>query len=414
MLNTIALHGREYTLPQVPTVVVCIDGCDPEYITRGIADGICPAIARCYQNGFGTVADCVMPSFTNPNNVSIVTGAPPAIHGIGGNYFLDRETGREIMMTDAAMLRGETILGLLSQAGVPTAAVTAKDKLRKVLGHGMTGICFSSEKADQCTVQEHGVTDVPALVGRPVPDMYSGDLSLFVLDAGLALLRAGRARLLYLSLSDYIQHKFAPGAPESDAFLAAVDARLQAFIDAGAVIACIADHGMSDKTDEQGQPNAIFLQDRLEAEFGPGSARVICPITDPFVRHHGALGSFVRIYAKDPAHIPAMKQAIKDMTGVQDVLSGPDAAERLELPLDREADLVAISEASYVLGSRKDEHDLSTVGDHPLRSHGGVSEQRVPFFLSHPLTPAYQQRAAEGSLRNFDIFDYALNGVARP
>ncbi len=412
MPNTITLHSREYALPQVPTVVICIDGCDPEYITRGIADGICPTIARCYQNGFGAVADCVMPSFTNPNNVSVVTGAPPAVHGIGGNYFLDRETGREIMMTDAAMLRGETILGLLSQAGVPTAAVTAKDKLRKVLGHGMAGICFSSEKADQCNVAEHGVTDVPALVGRAVPDMYSGDLSLFVLDAGLALLRTGQARLLYLSLSDYIQHKFAPGAAQSDAFLAAVDARLQAFIDAGAVVACIADHGMSDKTDEQGQPNAIFLQDQLEAEFGPGSARVICPITDPFVRHHGALGSFVRIYAKDPSHIPAMKQAIEKMTGVHEVLSGREAAERLELPLDREADLVAISEASFVLGSRQDEHDLSTVGDHPLRSHGGLSEQRVPFFLSHPLTPAYRQRAIDGRLRNFDIFDYALNGVA--
>lgn len=242
--------------------------------------------------------------------------------------------------------------------------------------------------------------------------MYSGDLSLYVLDAGLALLRQGRARLLYLSLSDYIQHKHAPGAPESDAFLAAIDQRLQAFVDAGAVVACIADHGMSHKTNAQGQPNTIFLQDLLEAQFGADSVRVICPITDPFVRHHGALGSFVRAYAKDPAQIPAMMQAAA-VEGVEKVLSREEAAEQLGLPLDREADFVVISKEAYVLGSRSDQHDLSTVGDHPLRSHGGFSEQPVPFFLSHPLTPAYQRRAAAGGLRNFDIFDFALNGVTQ-
>ncbi|WP_144629803.1 phosphonoacetate hydrolase [Bordetella genomosp. 13] len=412
MPQSIRLHGRDYALPTRPTVVVCIDGCDPEYIERGIADGVCPAIARFYQQGYGTVADCVMPSFTNPNNVSVVTGAPPAVHGIGGNYYLDRETGSEIMMTDAALLRGETLLGLMSQAGVATAAVTAKDKLRKVLGHNLRGICFSSEKAGQCTEAEHGVADVAALVGRPLPDMYSGELSLFVLDAGIALLRQGRARLLYLSLSDYVQHKHAPGAAESDAFLAAIDQRLQALVEDGAVVACIADHGMSRKTDAQGKPNVIFLQDRLEAQFGEGSVRVICPITDPFVRHHGALGSFVRGYAKDPSQIPAMMHAAAAIEGVHQVLSREAAADTLGLPLDREADFVVISEEAFVLGSRADEHDLSTVSDHPLRSHGGYSEQPVPFFLSHPLTPEYRQRAAAGGLRNFDIFDFALNGVA--
>jgi len=294
-MPSISLHGRQYSLPARPTVVICIDGCDPEYITRGIADGVCPTIADFHRRGHGGVADCVMPSFTNPNNVSIVTGVSPAVHGIGGNYYLDRETGREIMVTDATLLRGETLLGLMSQADVPTAAITAKDKLRRILGHNMRGICFSSEKAADCAEAEHGIADVETLVGRPAPDMYSGDLSLYVLDAGLALLRQGRARLLYLSLSDYVQHKHAPGTPESDAFLSAVDQRLRALVDEGAVVGCVADHGMSSKSDASGQPNVIFLQDELEQRFGAGSARVICPIADPFVRHHGALGSFVRV-----------------------------------------------------------------------------------------------------------------------
>jgi len=410
-MTSIALHGRQYTLPTRPIVVVCIDGCDPEYIERGIADGICPTIASFHRDGFGGIADCVMPSFTNPNNVSIVTGAPPAVHGIGGNYFLDRASGREIMMTDASLLRGETLLSLMSHTGILTAAVTAKDKLRKVLGHEMRGICFSSEKAATCTVAEHGIADVESIVGRPAPDMYSGDLSLYVLDAGLALLRQGRATLLYLSLSDYVQHKHAPGTPASNAFLRAVDERLQAFVDAGAVVGCVADHGMSAKTGIDGRPNVIFLEDELETMFGVSSARVICPITDPFVRHHGALGSFVRVYARNPAHIVAMMEATRAIAGIETVYAGADAARILELPADREADFVVISQEAFVVGSRSDEHDLSTVGDHPLRSHGGFSEQPVPFLLSHAMTPAYAARAAAGGLRNFDIFEFALNGV---
>jgi len=413
MNDFITLHQRQYALPTQPVVVVCIDGCDPQYITQGIADGVCPTIARFHTQGLASTADCVMPSFTNPNNVSIVTGAPPEVHGIAGNYSLDRQTGKEIMMTDASLLRGETLLALLSEAGVAVAAITAKDKLRKVLGHHLKGICFSSEKAGTCTLEEHGIDDVLALVGRPLPDMYSGDLSLFVLDAGLALLRQKRAQVLYLSLSDYIQHKFAPGTPQSNEFLKAIDDRLQAFIDEGAIVGCVADHGMSDKNNSNGTPNVVFLQDKLEERFGAKSARVICPITDPFVRHHGALGSFVRVYAKDPEQIEAMIDYISGLSGIEDTLNRYQAAVKLGLPEDREADIVVISSESCVLGSCASEHDLSSVGDRPLRSHGGYSEQSVPFMLSQPVSEAYLQRAKTTRLRNFDIFDFALNGAQR-
>ncbi|KAB0495773.1 phosphonoacetate hydrolase [Pseudomonas vancouverensis] len=411
MPKSITLHQRQYALPTQPVVVICIDGCDPQYISQGIADGVCPTIARLHSQGFADTADCVMPSFTNPNNVSIVTGVPPAVHGIAGNYSLDRDTGKEIMMTDASLLRGETLLALLAKAGIAVAAITAKDKLRKVLGHHLHGICFSSEKAASCTLEEHGIDDVETLVGRPAPDMYSADLSLFVLDAGLALLRQQRAQVLYLSLSDYIQHKFAPGTAQSNDFLKAIDDRLQAFIDEGAIVGCVADHGMSDKNNANGTPDVVFLQDLLEVRFGAGSARVICPITDPFVRHHGALGSFVRVYAKDPADIAPMIDYISGLSGIEDTLSRHQAAVKLGLPEDREADIVVIASESCVLGSCASEHDLSSVGDRPLRSHGGYSEQSVPFLISHPLNGEYRQRAALTRLRNFDIFDFVLNGV---
>src|SRR5580692_9663407 len=173
MSETIELNGRRYRKPQRPTVVICVDGCDPEYLERGIPDGIFPTIGSFRREGYLATADAVVPTFTNPNNVSIVTGAPPSMHGIAGNFYLDRETGREVMITDASLMRCQTILSRMSQTGVPTAAIAAKDKLRKMLGRNLTGISFSSERADEATVYENGITGIEALVGRPKPDMYS-------------------------------------------------------------------------------------------------------------------------------------------------------------------------------------------------------------------------------------------------
>jgi phosphonoacetate hydrolase len=397
MAEMIDLNGRRYRKPERPVVVICVDGFDPAYVERGIGDGILPTIAGFAREGWLGAADAVMPTFTNPNNVSIVTGAPPSVHGIAGNYYLDRETRREVMITDDRLMRSETILGLMSQQGIATAAVTAKDKLRRMLGRGLDGVCFSSECAD---------AGVEAMVGRTRPDMYSADLSLFVLDAGLTLLERGDARLLYLSLSDYVQHGHAPGDPEADAFHKALDERVARFVEAGAVVGLVADHGMNDK------PRVIFLEDELSGRFGGGAARVICPITDPFVHHHGALGSFVRVYARDDSDIAAMMTVSAALPGVAGVFDRAEASRRFELPYDREADFVVLGDADTAIGAARDEHDLSGLASHRLRSHGGQGEQRVPFILSRRLIPEYQRRAETGKLRNFDIFDFALNGLA--
>src|SRR5215471_1986161 len=402
MSERVELNGRQYFKPQRPTVVICVDGCDPGYLERGVPEGIFPTIGSFRREGYLGLSDAVVPTFTNPNNVSIVTGAPPSVHGIAGNYCLDRDSGREIMMIDAGLMRSETILALMARGGVPTAAVTAKDKLRKLLGRNLDGICFSSEYADAA---------IETLVGRGRPDMYSADLSLFVLDAGIVLLERGMARLLYLSLSDYVQHAHAPGAPEADAFNRAVDDRVRRFVELGAVVGLVADHGMNDKALPDGQPNVIFLEEELNDRFGARAVRVICPITDPFVRHHGALGSFVRVYAQDAAQIPALMAVSEEMPGVELVLDATNAAQRFELPLDREGDFIVLGDTNTAIGAAKGEHDLTGLAGHRLRSHGGLGEQRVPFILSRPLTPEYRDLAATRRLRNYDIFDFALNGV---
>jgi phosphonoacetate hydrolase len=352
-----------------------------------------------------------MPSTTNTNNTSIVTGVPPAVHGINGNYYLDAETGEEVMVTDARRLRCGTILGAISEAGVRTAVVTAKDKLLKVLAYGMKGVAFSSEHADRVTSTVNGIDNVEALVGRPRPDQYSADLSLFVLDAGVRLLASQQPMLMYLSTSDYVQHKYAPGAPESNAFLAAVDARIAALLELGATVAITADHGMNDKSGPAGDPNVVYVEDEIATRFGEGVVRVICPIADPFVRHHGALGSFVRVHLRQPADLAAMMAFVRTLPGVELVLDKAEVCSRFDLPVDREGDFAVFADRQTVVGARRRDHDLSQLAGERLRSHGGLGEQRVPFMLSRSLTPSYAERAGTATIHNYDIFDFALNGV---
>ena len=397
------VNGRHYALPKQPTVVVCVDGCEPDYLAQAVAAGRMPWMKRTLSVGTALVADCVVPSFTNPNNLSIVTGAPPSVHGICGNFLFDAESGAEVMMNDPKWLRAPTILAALAAAGSSCAVVTAKDKLRRLLGHGMRGICFSSEHADAATEADNGVNGVLELVGRPLPAVYSAELSEFVFAAGVALMRTRRPGLLYLSTTDYIQHKHAPGTEGANAFYAMMDGYLDQLDAMGCVIALTADHGMNAKTRMDGSPDVIYLQDRLDAWIGAGKARTILPITDPYVVHHGALGSFATVYLP-AAELAATKQRIAALRGIERVLTRTEAARDFELPADRIGDLVVVAERSVVLGTSASRHDLSGL-DAPLRSHGGVSEQRVPLILNRRIAGIDTERR----WRNFDAFDLALN-----
>src|SRR3954462_13157020 len=209
--KSITVNGKTYAWPKQPLVVVCVDGCEPDYLVKAIAAGAMPWLAKVVRSGANLIGECVVPSFTNPNNLSIVTGTPPAVHGICGNFFWDQDANAEVMMNDAKYLRAGTILAALADAGAKVAVVTAKDKLRTLLGHKMKGICFSSEKADQVTLEGNGIEDVLGLVGQPLPSVYSAELSEFVFAAGVKIMQKYKPDVMYLSTTDYVQHKHAPG-----------------------------------------------------------------------------------------------------------------------------------------------------------------------------------------------------------
>ncbi len=412
----VTANGIAYRWPNKPVVVVCIDGGDPAYFQQFLADGAIPNIARFIKNGFSTVADGTVPSFTCPNNMSIITGTPASKHGISGNFYLDQATGQAVVMSGPELLRGDTILCQFARAGARVVSITAKDKLRRQLGKNLDlsggSISFSSEKADQCTMAENGIENVLEFVGQPLPDMYSEALSLFVLDAGIKILERDRPDLMYLSLTDYVQHKYAPSEAAARKFYQDLDVRFGKLEALGAMVALTADHGMNDKSTADGKPNVIWLQDVLDAKFGKGDTTVICPITDAFVAHHGALGGFVRVYCRGKATPQQVLDLVRGIEGVESAYDKETACRVLDLPADREGDVAVISTAGVCIGGSEKDHDLTGLEGHRLRTHGGVSEAKVPIVLSDPLNDAYKLKAGVSTLKSYQVFDLAINGTA--
>ena len=406
--KTVVVNGRSYNQPSAPTVVICIDGSEPGYIEKAIEAGRAPTFARFMSNGANLIAECVIPSFTNPNNLSIITGRPPAVHGIAGNFFYDPATGTEVMMNDPKFMRAPTILAGFHDAGFKVAMVTAKDKLRLLLSNGLdygTGraIAFSSERADKATKADNGIDNVTEFVGMGVPDVYSAELSEFVFAAGVKLAATFRPDLMYLSTTDYIQHKAAPGSKIANDFYAMIDGYLAKLDALGYTVVATADHGMNDKHLADKSPDVLYLDPLFDGWLGEGKARVILPITDPYVVHHGALGSFATVYLPKEASVADLIAKLKATAGVDTAMTRAEACERFELPEDRVGDIVVLSTRHKTLGTAPARHDLSGLTE-PLRSHGGLTEQRVPMVSNRKI-----ELPAGHRLRTFDVFAVALN-----
>lgn len=409
--NPVVANDRTYPAPMTCAISICLDGCEPEYLEVAIAEGLMPTLKRIRATGTDRLAHSVIPSFTNPNNMSIATGRPPSVHGICGNFLYEPETGQEVMMNDVRFLRAPTVFSKFYEAGARVAVVTAKDKLRALLGAGLKfdedrAIAFSSERSGDTTKTEHGIDKASDWLGMPVPEVYSADLSKFVFAAGVKLLREWKPDVMYLSTTDYIQHKFAPEEQRAKDFYAMFDRYLTELDAMGAAIVVTADHGMKPKHDAHGDPAVIYAQDLLDEWLGEAAARVILPITDPYVVHHGALGSFATAYlppGADHADVIARLRALPEML---EVLDKATAVQRFELPADRIGDIVMISTANMTIGTSAHRHDLAAIKE-PLRSHGGLTEQVVPFIVNRvidlPTAP---------TLRNFDAFFYATTAAA--
>ena len=407
----IITNGRSYPIPKTTAIAICLDVCEPAYLDAAIADGLMPTLKRMRETGTDRLAHSVIPSFTNPNNLSIATGRPPSVHGICGNFLFDPDSGEEVMMNDVRFLRAPTIFQKFYEAGAKVAIVTAKDKLRALLGSGMAfdedrARCFSAEKSASSTLTEHGQDAAADWLGMPQPDVYSAQLSEFVFAAGVKLMQEWSPDVMYLTTTDYIQHKYAPDDAEAKSFYRVFDTYLKQLDAMGAAIVVTADHGMKPKHLADGSPAVVYVQDLMDNWLGDAAARVILPITDPYVVHHGALGSFATAYLPETADIADIVAKLQATAGITDVLTKAQAVDRFELPADRIGDIVMVSGENMTIGTSEHRHDLAAL-DVPLRSHGGLTEQEVPFIANRVL-----DLPSQPVLRNFDAFFYATTAAA--
>jgi len=408
MTNSFIINKREY--PRVIkkiSVVICLDGSQKEYLDEASSANLTPNLDKIIKKGEYLLAHSAIPSFTNPNNISIVTGQPSSFHGICGNFFYTPSTGKEVMMNDPQYLRAPTVFEKYYEEGAKIALVTAKDKLRTLLGNGLKynenrALCFSAEKSNQATMELNGIENVNEWLGMPVPEVYSAELSEFVMAAGVKLMKEYKPDIMYLSTTDYIQHKYEPGHEVANKFYSMFDSYIGQLDDMGAILVITADHGMKPKSQDDGSPNAVFLQDHLDEIFDKGSTKVILPITDPYVVHHGALGSFATIYLENKNKVEDVIKEIKKIKEIEVVLNKEDACKTYNLPEDRTGDIICMSSEFMTIGSSRDKHDLSGLNE-PLRSHGGLNEREVPFIVNKKMSINLNKQ-----LYNYDAFYYAL------
>ena len=412
MSSQIEINKRQYPgIPSSTAIVICLDGSQKEYFEEASKLNLTPNIDSFKKNGEDLLVNSAIPSFTNPNNISIVTGRPSSIHGICGNFFYTPSTGEEVMMNDPQFLRAPTIFQKYYEQGAKIAIVTAKDKLRKLLSHGLKfnesrAICFSSEKSDQANLNENGIEEVNKWLDMEVPNVYSQGLSEFVMAAGVKILNELNPDIMYLSTTDFIQHKYAPGDEVANAFYAMFDRYIgQLNINNNSIIVT-ADHGMQPKSRSDGSPNAIFLQDILDETLGKDISKVILPITDPYVVHHGALGSFATVYLDDKSRIHDAIVEIQKIDDIEVVLTNEEGCTQYDLPTDRMGDIICMSSKNSTIGSAEKAHDLSKLKE-PLRSHGGLHEREVPFISNKKIN----LNDANVKLNNYDAFYYAISGA---
>jgi phosphonoacetate hydrolase len=205
-----------------------------------------------------------------------------------------------------------------------------------------------------------------------------------------------------------VQHKYEPGSPEANQFYARLDRFLGALHALDIVLGITADHGMNAKAKPDGTPKVEFLESLLE-DRGIARPRVILPITDPYVVHHGSLGSYAAVHV-DESEIARAADLLEEVAGVELVLTREEAASRFELPPDRIGDLVVLSDQNTVLGRTPSWHDLSVVAS-GLRSHGGLHEATVPMIMNRGLKEELAGQLHAGTLRNYDLFDLLCNGT---
>ncbi len=361
------------------TIVVMVDGLDPEYLAACHA----PNLDEIARRGFRTQARGMIPTVTNVNNVSLLTGSYPEVHGITSNYLLDREQDTEIYMESGEYIQTQSVFQRAAAQGRRSLLVTAKDKLRRLLSDGATVSVSSEQPLDW----------VAGAVGEP-PNIYSLEVNRWVLDAGRYIMSQQEFDVVYLTTTDYAMHTYAPEHPESDRHISLLDEAIGELmaLRPEARILVTADHGMSSKTRMLHLPEAL-------SRYGI-KARAVPIIKDRYTVHHSNLGGSIYVHLDRSADLAQSLDVLGNLDGVDEAIPREEAARRFHLMEERIGDLMIMGAEDVVFG------DPAEVDLPPnLRSHGSSYEADVPIIACGPGLEADRFR------QNLDVGRYVLDEV---
>ena len=336
---------------QPTTVLMMIDGLDPEYLAASPATNL----QRLADDGFRVEARAVMPTVTNVNNVSLITGSYPETHGITSNYWLNRDSGAEVYMESGEFIETETMFQRATKQGARSLLVTAKDKLRRLLSDGAT-LSVSSEQPPEWVVQGVG----------PPPPIYSVEVNQWVVDAARFVLSREPYDLAYVTTTDYAMHTYAPEQPESLRHMALLDQAIGKLVDSipQPQVLITADHGMSAKQRMIHLPG-VLAKHGIQAQAVP-------IIKDRYTAHHSNLGGCIYLYLPD-GHVDRALEALALTDDVDEALARDEAARRFRLMPNRIGDIMVMGAPDVVFGNSE---EVALPGN--LRSHGSLHEEAVP------------------------------------
>ena len=338
-----------------PVILVCLDGCSWEYISSSKG----PNLMGIEQAG--TIAHCksMVPTVTNVNNASILTGEFPKEHGITGNYYFEKSRKSMIYMDSPSFLECKTLLEMASSRGQTTLFLTVKDKLRRLLGRGVT-TSFSVEKPPAWILKK---------LGSP-PNIYSSNSSVWLIDSALEVLKRRSYDMVFISTTDYVFHKFAPGSEVAREYIGAISEKIGQLGTKDIVVGIVSDHGMNKKRLKV-DLEKLLSERRLKAKMIP-------IIKDEYEEHHQNLGGAVYIYLEKRALSSKAAEILRDQDGVEAALTRNEAVRKFHLPTNRIGDLLVLGNVEAVFSHV----DKGLYEDVDVRSHGSLHEQEVPFILN--------------------------------
>jgi phosphonoacetate hydrolase len=344
-------------------LVVLLDGFDPAYVQPARV----PRLAALMQAGASTLdGRGVLPSLTNVNHISLLTGTYPARHGLSTNFYYDRATRTDVFMEQVAFVREPLLFERFQAAGWSTALVTAKEKLTRLLRRGL----------DLCVDMKTHPAAHRAAAGAP-PDIFSLEINLWILRMAREVAVRDRPDLLYVATTDYPQHKLAPEEPAMQRYLEESDEALGRILDAydlaQTLVVVTADHGMNAKV-------RSVSPVRVLGEVGIPTHGVPL-IRDGLYAHHRDLGGALYLYFEDPAAARDAQLVLERTPGIDEVVPNAEAA-RDHLPPERVGDLVCWAARDVALGVWTE--GPSRRAESGLRSHGSKHEQRIPMVVAGP------------------------------